>query len=257
MNSTWDPRQYMKFGTERTQPSIDLVQRIALEAPQTVIDIGCGPGNSTQVLRRRWPGARIVGVDNSEQMIDEARATYPQGIWALGDAATLDPAEQYDLVFSNATLQWVPDHARLVPRLFALVAAGGALAVQVPANHDSPLHQALLAVADSEPWRSYTAGCRGLIEYHEAGFYYDLLRRTSGKLDLWETTYYHEMESHRGLIEWYKGTGMRPYLQSLPDDAMRTVFEEAVLCGCQAGYPVQANGRVLYPFRRIFFVAYR
>ena len=236
---------------------MDLVHRIALEAPATIIDVGCGPGNSTEVLRRRWPAAHVTGLDNSEPMIREAQRAYPLGTWVLGDAAHMDAAQRYDLVFSNAVLQWVPNHAQLIPDLLARVAPRGALAVQVPANWGSPLHQALLAAAAAEPFDAHVAGCRDLLAYHEPAFYYDLLAPRSTRLALWETTYYHELADHRGLIEWYKGSGMRPYLQALPDDALRQAFEAAVLERAQPGYPLQSNGKVLYPFRRVFFVAYR
>jgi trans-aconitate 2-methyltransferase len=259
VSTTWDPGQYLKFRDERTRPAIDLTSRVLLDSPASILDVGCGPGNSTEVLHERWPAARITGLDSSPEMIARARASHDWGEWVCADAAALDAdAERatHDLVFSNATLQWIPDHERLVPRLFGLVKPGGALAVQVPANAGSPLHRSLLRTADDPRWSRLTAGCASRLVYHEPSFYHGLLRGLADRLKVWETTYHHELADHRALMEWYKGTGMRPCLERLPDERSRRAFEDAVLEGCRTDYPVQPNGRVLYPFRRLFFVAY-
>ncbi len=259
MSTTWDPRQYLKFRDERTRPSIDLASRIVLASPASILDVGCGPGNSTEVLHARWPGARITGLDSSKEMIAQAKASHDWGEWVCADAAALGEGADRgtrDLVFSNATLQWIPEHERLVPRLFGLVRPGGSLAVQVPANAGSPLHTSLLRTADEPRWSRFTAGCASQLVYHEPAFYYGLLCGLADRLEVWETTYHHEMADHRALVEWYKGTGMRPCLERLPDEPARRAFEGAVLEGCRADYPVQPNGRVIYPFRRLFFLAY-
>jgi trans-aconitate 2-methyltransferase len=253
----WDPQQYMRFGDERTQPSVDLVARIKLDNPASIVDLGCGPGNSTRVLKERWPLARVTGLDSSREMIDRARKEYPDGEWIVGDAAEVPLDHTFDLVFSNATLQWIPDHEALVPRLFRTVNPGGALAVQVPANQESPLHRALVSVAEKPEWRQYTARCDNLLHYHTGEYYYGLLYPLTTSTVLWETTYFHILESQRDIVEWYKGTGMRPYLESLPDDARRAAFENEVLEACRSSYPVQGNGKVLYPFKRVFFIAYK
>jgi trans-aconitate 2-methyltransferase len=254
---TWNPTQYLKFKSERTQPSIDLVSRIALDNPKSIIDIGCGPGNSTQVLCQRWPEAEVAGLDNSEEMIKKAQADFPKQKWILADAGTFNPGQKYDLVFSNATLQWLPNHEALIPKLFSFCTEKGAMAVQVPANNESPLHKALLAVSDSQKWRGFTSHCEKLFNYRPAGYYYDLLLSLSSKIDLWETAYLHVLESHAGLIEWYRSTGMRPFLERLPDDASRKLFEGEVLEKCQSAYPPQKDVKILYPFKRTFFIAYR
>ncbi|RPJ62149.1 MAG: methyltransferase domain-containing protein [Acidobacteria bacterium] len=253
----WDPNLYLRFGDERTQPAIDLAVRVALEAPRRVIDIGCGPGNSTAVLRRRWPLAQIIGLDSSAEMIERARRDAPGQQWICADAASFNGEQGYDLVYSNATLQWIPDHRDLVLRLWDAVASGGALAVQVPANQQSPLHRALLAVAEREPFRKYLDGARSLFTYHPAGFYYDLLAPIARRYETWTTEYLHVMKSHDDLMTWYRGTGMRPFLQALEDDGQRQAFESAVLSEARHGYPVQSDGKLLFPFRRLFFVAYR
>jgi len=133
----WDANVYLRFADERTQPSIDLAQRIALSGPRRIVDIGCGPGNSTEVLRRRWADASILGLDSSPQMIDAARQRHPQGEWLVADATSWEPAEALDLIFSNATFQWLANHESLCPRLLRQLRPGGALAVQMPAHFDS------------------------------------------------------------------------------------------------------------------------
>ena len=253
----WNPDQYLRFKAERTLPSRDLVARIAIDSPRKVIDVGCGPGNSTAVLRSRWPNAVITGLDSSVEMIADARAGFPDGDWIQADATTFEPDSLFDVVFSNAALQWIPGHKELIPRIGLMVGAGGALAVQLPANRNSAIHRALLETAALPAFAEFCAGCEHLLEYHDPGFYYDLLAVEFPRVDMWETVYFHEMPDHQSLIEWYKGTGMKPFLARLPDNDARGVFEAEVLGRARPGYPLQGNGRLLYPFRRLFFVAHR
>ena len=255
--SPWNPEAYLKYKDERTQPSYDLVARIDLHAPGEMVDIGCGPGNSTQVLCERWPAAHRLGVDSSPDMIARARQTYPLAAWQVADAATWEPEHTFDLVFSNATLQWIPAHTALFPRLFGWVKPQGALAVQVPANDDSPLHLAVQAVAQRAEWQAFTEGCHALFTYHPPSFYYDLLAPLSARLVLWQTTYYHVLPNHQGLIDWYASTGLRPYLERLPGETERQAFQAQILEICRERYPLQQDQRVLFPFRRLFFVAYK
>ncbi|MCL5738685.1 MAG: methyltransferase domain-containing protein [Bacteroidetes bacterium] len=253
----WNPHQYLKFTNERTQPSIDLAARIKLENPRSIIDIGCGPGNSTHVLRERWPNAKLVGLDSSANMIRKAKEDYPDMEWIIGDASNFTSDRTFDVVFSNAALQWMQNHDSLIPQLFSIAAPGGTLAVQVPANNESSLHKAVLSVSSKEKWSKFTSGCESLMNYQTAEYYYNLLAPISTKLDLWETIYYHVLASHTGLIEWYRETGMRIFLERLPDDASRKEFENEVLAECRRSYKIQKDGKVLYPFKRIFFVAYK
>ncbi len=253
----WDPNLYLRFGDERTQPAIDLAARVALEAPRRIIDIGCGPGNSTAVLRRRWLLAEVIGLDGSPEMIERAQRDAPDQQWICEDAASFTAEQAYDLVYSNATLQWIPNHRDLILRLWNAVASGGALAVQVPANQESPLHRALMAVAESEPFCEYLDGAKRLFTYHPAGFYYDLLAPIARRYETWTIEYLHVMQSHHDLLTWYRGTGMRPFLQALEDDRQRDAFETCVLQLARDGYPLQGDGKILFPFRRLFFVAYR
>ncbi len=157
---TWDADQYLRFGDERTQACRDLAARVALASPRRIIDLGCGPGNSTAVLARQWPGAELMGLDSSADMIDAARAAHPQGRWVVGDIATWAAGDEgpFDVVFSNAAMQWVDDHASIYPRLLGHAAPGGALAVQVPDNHDGPAHRLMREVAASDRWQSARRG---------------------------------------------------------------------------------------------------
>jgi trans-aconitate 2-methyltransferase len=255
--STWNPQQYLKFKNERTQPSLDLIARISLDNPATILDLGCGPGNSTAALRRRWPGAKVAGVDNSPEMIETALKDFPGGEWILADIAAFQPAAQSDLIFTNATLQWLPNHETLVPRLFSFVRLDGVLAVQVPANHDSPLALAVVAVAARPAWSKLTAGCETRQNYRTPEYYFDIIRTLGSRFEIWQTVYYHVLDSQQGLIEWYRGTGMKPILDRLPDDMARKRFEAEVLKEISPSYPAQADGRVLFPFKRNFFTIYK
>jgi trans-aconitate 2-methyltransferase len=251
----WNPSLYLKFQAERTQPSIDLVNRIHLSDPADIIDLGCGPGNSTEILFKRWPKARVSGLDSSEKMIEKANQDYPGYEWILADAAEFKPQTRYDLVFSNAALQWIPDHLKLLPQIIGWLKPGGLLAMQVPANNESALHLALLKVARSDRWIEFTRNCDSKIVYHQADYYYSLLCKLCQNLNVWETIYYHVLDTHQALIEWYRSTGMRTYLEQLPDDASRFEFENEVLKEAIAAYPFQSNNKVIYPFRRLFFMA--
>jgi trans-aconitate 2-methyltransferase len=254
--SDWNPSNYLKFKNERTQPSKDLASRIAIENPKSILDLGCGPGNSTKILADKWPKAIVIGIDNSPEMIKKAKADYPYLSWVLSDISKLDAGSTSDIVFSNATLQWLGNHETLIPKLFKHVNKDGALAVQVPANQNEPLHQALLTVSKSAKWKEYTGNCDQLMNYRSSEYYYAILSRLTQSFELWETTYIHVLDNHRALIEWYKSTGMRLYLNALPNDSARTQFEEDVLDICKREYEIQENGKILYPFSRVFFVAY-
>jgi trans-aconitate 2-methyltransferase len=257
---SWNADQYLKFAAERTQPSRDLAARILVDHPARVIDLGCGPGNSTALLAERWPGADISGLDNSPAMIDQANRDYPDQRWIVGDIAAwaAGTAEPFDVVFSNAALQWVPDHESLYPALLRHVAPGGALAVQVPMNLDAPAHVLMRELASTPAWACLLPP-GGVREWHvhDAGFYYDLLAPAASRLDLWETEYLHVMDSPAAIVEWYKGTGLRPFLDALPSDGDRVNFLADYADRIAEAYPAQPDGRVLFPFRRFFLVACR
>jgi trans-aconitate 2-methyltransferase len=254
---TWNPAQYLKFNDERTQPCRDLVARIALENPRCIVDLGCGPGNSTAVLAQRWPEANVTGIDSSADMIRAAHEKFPQGNWQQGDAASWTAAQPVDLVFSNAVLHWVADHAHLVPHLFAMVAPGGAIAFQVPCNMDAPAHRLMRDLATWTVWRPHFVEKVREWHAHEPPFYYDLLAPLAARVEIWRTEYIHIMESPAAIVEWYKGTGLRPFLDRLASPADQDRFLADYLGEIETAFPRRHDGRVLFPFLRQFVVAYR
>lgn len=247
--AAWNAAQYLKFSEERTRPCRDLAARVALEQPRRIVDLGCGPGNSTAVVAARWPQARIAGLDSSPEMLAAARREHPEIRWEPGGiAAWADGGEPFDLVFSNAALQWLDDHAALFPKLFARVAPGGALAIQMPADYSAPQHRILREMA-ARPVHDWHC--------HAPEFYYDALAPAAARIDLWTTTYYHPMPDVEAIVEWYKGTGMRPYLEALEGPEERRRFIAEYCERLRPHFPAQPDGAVLFPFARLFVVAYR
>ena len=249
------------YGTlPRAGPGADDLTRGAFalmtEVPDSprILDVGCGPGNSTQVLQERFGESEIIGLDSSEEMIHKARGQFPEGSWVCADAAEYDYGGDLDVIFSNAVLQWIADQRPLIDRLVENLAPHGVLAVQIPANRQAPLHQATTEAA-AETWPEETQGCADLLHYHEPGFYYDVLSAHGLGIDIWETTYIHVLDSHGDLIEWYKSTGMRIYLNALASETDRERFADLVLERVTPLYPETRDGKVLFPFRRIFFTA--
>jgi trans-aconitate 2-methyltransferase len=253
----WDAALYLRFADERTRPAADLLARIPLDNPAHVVDLGCGPGNSTELLRRRWPRAAVVGVDNSAEMLAAAKAGCPGGKWLRGDAAHWAADPPADVIFSNAALQWVRDHGRLLPRLLAQTAPGGILAVQMPAHAGSPLNQQIRRVADAPEWRRTLAGAARALTFESPSFYYDALSPHASRLDIWETEYQHVLANVEAIVEWMRGTGLRPYLEALPTDEERGRFEQRLLAALREVYPPRIDGRILFPFKRLFILAQR
>ncbi len=255
--SGWDAEIYLRFSGERTRPSVDLAARIAIPYPGRIIDLGCGPGNSTAVLRRRWPKAGITGLDSSPDMIAAASRSYPDHEWLIGDITAWSAGIPFDVVFSNAALQWVPNHEVLFPHLFAQVAPGGALAVQVPAHFNSALHREILETAEDPAWRHFMGPALNALTKKPPSFYYNLLRPLAARLEIWQTEYYHVVDSPQSIIEWFRGTGLRPFLAVLENEEQRARFEELLLERYTRAYLPQNDGRILFPFRRLFIIAYR
>lgn len=252
----WDAGQYLRFADERTRPAADLVGRIDLDAPRHIVDLGCGPGNSTAVLRARWPEADITGIDTSAEMLDQARRSEPSIHFAVGDIAAWRPDAPGDLVFSNAALQWVGDHERLIPRLFDGVAPGGQLAVQMPRNHDFATHRLMRQVAAEGPWRDRLAGARDPSPVKPPEFYYDLLAPRADRVVVWETNYIQVMPGVAAIIDWLRGTGLGPFLARL-DDGERNVFLDRYAVLLAEAFPPRSDGRILLPYPRLFFIASR
>jgi len=260
---TWSAKQYVTFEDERTRPVRDLLSAVPPIEARSAIDLGCGPGNSTAVLAGVFPEAELLGLDSSPDMIAAARREErgselgggPLAEWVVADAAAWDPRRSFDLVFSNAALQWIRDQASLLRRMWGWLAPGGLVAVQVPGNKDSCLHRALRGTADGPAWKARFAGMDESIRYHEPDFYYEILAPLGGAVEVWESTYWHVLANQAALIDWYSGTGMRPWLERLDDDAERRAFKDEVLEAAKPGYPIRGDGSVFFPFRRIFFTA--
>lgn len=251
----WSSEQYTKFIKERTQPAIDLANRIDIETPLNIIDIGCGPGNSTKVLSDKFPNAHITGADNSQDMIDKAKQQYANMDFVLFDASCdfYKLTEKYDVVFSNACIQWIPNHSRLLKNMMAVLNENGVLAVQVPMNYNEPIHRIMTSLSESKKWQNKFNNPR-IFHTLTPGGYFDLLAEISSDFSIWETVYCHRMKSHDGIIEWYKGTGMRPYLSAL-NAADAAEFENDVRSEVIKAYPKQANGEIIFRFPRFFFTA--
>ena len=253
----WNSALYLQFARQRTQPAIDLAARLTVTGPSRLLDIGCGPGNSTAVLMDRFPEAQATGVDSSENMLAKARADYPSACFELCDVSCQLSAlgKDWDVIFSNACLQWVPDHRRILGELMSMLREGGELAVQIPVNHSEPIERVIAQTAAGDRWRSHFSS-DGVYHTLTAGEYYDILSASALSVDIWQTTYYHVMPSHESIMDWYRSTGLRPYLNVLSEED-KAAFEADILAGLRREYPVQADGRVLFPFPRLFFIAKR
>jgi trans-aconitate 2-methyltransferase len=250
---TWDPDRYLTYADERGRPFVELVARIGASSPATVVDLGCGPGNLTSLLRERWPAAAIRGLDSSSEMIDKARAADPSITFEVADLRTwASRAESVDVLVSNATLQWVPDHLDLLPALASRVTPGGWFAFQVPGNFEEPSHALRRDLAAEAPYAAHLDGV-AVPSSHDPGVYLERLAGLGCTVDAWETTYLHVLRGPDPVFTWVSGTGARPTLQALPDQ-VRPAFEEEFKRRLRAAYP-ERDGRVVLPFRRIFVVA--
>lgn len=250
----WDPDIYLTFSGPRFRPVIDLLQRITHEAPARIVDLGCGTGNATPLMRRRWPDARITGVDGSPDMLARAREEHPDVAWIEADVAEWTPDEAQDLVFSNAALHWLDDHDRLFPRLLGMLAPGGQLAVQMPRNYHEPGLALVNETALDGPWRARLASVVRPIPVHEPRFYYRLLRPLVAELDIWESDFIHVLEGDNPVADWTKGAWMSPLLAAL-DEPERSAYEAEYRRRVALAYPKEPDGTTLFPFRRVFFVA--
>jgi len=250
----WDDQQYLKFADERTRPARELLARVPLSEAQRVVDLGCGPGNSTALLHARWPAARVTGVDSSPEMLARARGDWPDLDWVQADVADYRAEVPVDILFANAVLHWLPRHETLFPALLQQVRPGGALAVQMPESFHEPSHR-LMRELDG-PWRARTRALSERPPVASASAYYDLLAPHASHVDVWRTTYQHVMPDAPAIVDWVKGTGLRPYLDALEPEG-RPAFLDAYTRAIAAAYPPRADGRRLFPFSRLFIVAVR
>jgi trans-aconitate 2-methyltransferase len=285
---SWSARQYVAYEEERTRPARDLLAAVPASGVSIAIDIGCGPGNSTELLAARYPAARITGIDTSADMIAAARARLPALCFELADirawayASSHEGAERpdsprggsgtFDLVFANAVLQWVPGHAELFPALAAKLNAGGWLAVQVPDNLDEPAQTLMRTIAEDGPWNRKLAGAdRSRVRIEPAAWYHRVLRDSCSWIEVWRTTYYHPLAGSEAIVEWFRGTGLQPFLAPL-DAHERVEYLARYTRAIESAYPAPAAGTVadstvadgtaaeptvLLPFPRLFVVARR
>ena len=252
MPHIWDPDRYLTYADERGRPFVELLARVDADTPRTVVDLGCGPGNLTALLLERWPTADVLGLDSSAEMIGRAREQ--AGVrFQVADLREWRPERRsVDVLVSNATLQWVPGHLDLLPRLVEAVAPGGRLAFQVPGNFAEPSHTIRAELAAQAPYAEHLTGV-AVPSSHDPSVYLDALAGLGCTVDAWETTYLHVLTGPDPVFTWVSGTGARPTLQALPDD-LRARFEEEYQRRLVAAYPQREHGVVL-PFRRIFVVA--
>jgi trans-aconitate 2-methyltransferase len=256
----WSASQYLRYQDERTRPAQNLLDAVPNIDPQDVVDIGCGPGNSTELLVRRYPGAKVSGMDSSPDMLAQARQALPNVDFELDQIESWKPEQSYDVIFSNAVLQWLPDHATLLPRLAGYLKPGGTLAFQVPDNLDEPSHRSMRDVAQTGPWAARLEAANAArsfrTEIYPPAGYYALLAGQCTRIDVWRTVYHHALDGAEAIVEWFKGTGLRPYLAQLDAEEKRA-FTAEYLRLIESRYPRQPDGKVLLAFPRLFVVATR
>lgn len=251
----WRPEDYLRFNEERTRPARNLLARIPLKAPELVYDLGCGPGNSTALLCEAYPQAKLVGLDNSATMLAKAKKDLPQVQFVEADIAAWPGGPNADVLFANASFQWVPAHVSVLLRLLRGLKAHGVLALQMPDNLDEPSHRLMRETANAGPWAKslmHASGSREMIRTPNE--YYSLLKPHCRSLDIWHTAYYHVLDGVQGIVDFVSTTGLRPYLDPL-DEAMRGKFIETYRANLAKAYPEIPDGRVLMRFPRIFLVA--
>lgn len=253
---TWDPDQYARFEAWRDRAALDLLLRLPNDLePREIWDIGCGAGRHAALLKRRHPEAKVHGLDTSTAMIDRAR-TRPEAVdWSVGDIAAWRPETPADLIFANASLQWLGNHEGLFDRLAGALAPGGVLAVQMPMAHETVHHTLMRAVAAEGPWAAKLAGVDTIRPLLEPSTYYAVLARRCDAIDIWSTTYLQALTGEDAVLEWMKGTALRPYLTALDGDPLQATFLTALGAALSRAFPRRADGVTLIPFPRLFLAA--
>jgi len=258
----WNPDQYLKFSDHRLRPGLELMERVPLEAPKLVYDLGCGTGKLTRLLAERWPEATVIGLDHSQEMLEKASAVPSAIVWEAGDVRNWQPAEAPDLIYSNAALHWIDGHETLFPKLLGLLKPGGCLAVQMPMSRNRPSHLLIVETLETGGSKGTALGTPELRKevsrrwVEEAEAYYDWLADGTQNLDIWETEYLQVLEGDDPVLEWVKGTGLRPVLNGLNAEE-REAFLAEYHQKLRAAYPLRDDDKTLYPFRRLFLVATR
>ena len=252
----WNPQQYLKFSGHRLRPAVDLLMRIPDFPVRSVADLGAGAGNVTKLIKEIWPGAGVVCVEGSSEMVAAGKKAAPEVEWLQQDLGSWQPAQKYDVIYSNAALHWLPDHARLLPSILEKVEPGGILAVQMPRNFGAPSHLLIGETALNGPWRSQVEHLVTPPPVHEPAFYHAVLAPLSESIDIWETEYLQVLEGENPVKEWTKGTWLTRYLDILQGDE-KAAFEAAYGERVAKAYPRNAAGQTLFPFRRLFMVVQR
>ncbi|MGB6976394.1 MAG: methyltransferase domain-containing protein [Gammaproteobacteria bacterium] len=262
MTNFWNAKVYSQFLDLRTRPARDLLSVIPNSfQPKTVYDLGCGPGNSTILLKDRWPHAKIIGLDSSLDMLEQAKTSYPDIHFIEGDIAHFSPVEKIDCLLANASLQWLDQHEILIPKLLQFINPGGAFGIQMPNNFHVPTHQLTIKLLQSKvAWQPFLKNMRyGILTepLYKPLWYYDLLTKSgANSLQLWETEYFHEMADYQEIFDWMKGTGLRPVFSTM-DTENQAQFTSAYIKAIARAYPLQANNKILMPFNRIFMVGFK
>jgi trans-aconitate 2-methyltransferase len=252
--AVWDPGQYLRFAGERLRPALDLLAQVPLDAPGRVVDLGCGPGNVTAILRQRFPDAEVTGVDASVEMLEKAGTTAPECNFEQANFFEWQPRQPIDLIYSNAALHWVDRHPTLFPRLLSFLAPGGVLAVQMPDMFDTPLRKIPYELAATDAWVEHLRGVSSAPGILPAAEYWDLIRPHVAALDIWRTTYLHALKGENAVTEWAAGSSLKPFLDRLSEDR-RAAFRQAYSDAAERHYPQCADGTTLLPFHRLFIVA--
>ena len=252
-NDLWDASQYLRFSDERLRPAIDLLTHVPAVSPSRILDLGCGAGNLTAILKQRWPDADVHGVDGSASMLEKARKEAPACTFLQADISTWAPDEAFDLIYTNATLQWLPDHPQLFRRLLSFLRPGGCLAVQMPVMHDAPLRLAQVQLARSPAFADVLGDVSERRSVLPPQGYYDLLRPLAATIDIWQTSYLHVLNGPDPVLQWASGSSLRPYLEKLQGKRL-AAFREAYAQKMREAYPAGADGTTLLPFQRLFLV---
>ena len=252
----WDPSQYLKFADHRLRPAVDLLNRVDLDSPSVVYDLGAGAGNVTELLANRWPEARVIGIDDSEEMLRKAAERASNIEWEVGDIGAWEPNKPAELIFTNAALHWIPGHTDLFTRLMSSVRPGGVLAVQMPRNFGAVSHTSISEAALNGPWRSKLEPILRPAPVEPPPFYIDILSTKTSSLDVWETEFMQVLNGDNPVKEWTKGTWLMPLLNAL-EEPERSEFEAAYAELVAAAYPKQSDGTTIFPFKRMFIVAVR
>ncbi len=253
----WNPSQYLAFASEREKPALDLMSRIAADDLHKIVDLGCGPGNSTALLRQKYPKANITGIDSSPAMIDRARTSGIAATFEIADVANWQPANDVDLVFSNSLFQWIPHHPNVLLRIFNAMQNGGTLAIQMPDNLAEPSHRMMRETATSGSWKTtLEKATSARSPLGSATTYYDLFKPSASRLEVWRITYFHVLNGLQGIVDMLSSTGLRPFVEPL-DAVARQEFLQQYREALAPHYPLTIDGKVLLPFPRFFLVATR